>query len=128
MHPRTLNNLKAYGMYDSLASNANIVITAPLGYLPFVKLMKDAWLVITDSGGIQEETTFLQVPCLTFRKSTERPITVEIGSNTMISGLDIEIVKKSIEQIQEGSYKKGQIPEMWDGHAAERIVEVLLGN
>ena len=128
MHPRTLNNLKSYGMYDSLASNANIVITSPLGYLPFVKLMKDAWLVITDSGGIQEETTFLQVPCLTFRKSTERPITVELGSNTMISDLDIDIVKKSIEQIQNGSYKKGQIPEMWDGHAADRIVEVLLGS
>ena len=125
MHPRTQNNLQKYGFSERLLSNPNIVLTSPLGYLPFIKLMKDAWLVITDSGGIQEETTYLNVPCLTFRRSTERPITVEVGTNTMISELDTELVRIKINELSDGRYKHGHIPELWDGKAADRIAELL---
>lgn len=125
MHPRTRNNLQKFGLGAEIFNNDNIIITEPLGYLPFVKLLKDAWLVVTDSGGIQEETTYLKIPCLTFRKSTERPVTVTTGTNTMISELNLNIVKSKIEELLSGSYKKGDIPELWDGHAAERIAQIL---
>lgn len=128
VHPRTENNLKKFGLFDELLNNKNIILTGPLGYLPFVKLMKDAWLVITDSGGIQEETTFLKIPCLTFRRTTERPITVEVGTNTMISELNLELVRYKIDELSEGSYKTGQIPKLWDGKTAERIAEILHSN
>lgn len=125
LHPRTKNNLKKFGLDKEIFSNSNIIITDPLGYLPFVKLLKNAWMVITDSGGIQEETTYLKVPCLTFRKSTERPVTVTVGTNTMISQLNLDVVKEKIQELLNGNYKKGNIPELWDGHAAERIVTIL---
>jgi UDP-N-acetylglucosamine 2-epimerase (non-hydrolysing) len=126
LHPRTKNNLTNFNLSSRIFENRNIIITEPLGYLPFVSLMKDAWLVLTDSGGIQEETTFLQIPCLTFRKSTERPITVEVGTNTMINELNLTIVEEKIKELLAGTYKKGEIPDLWDGHTAERIMEILL--
>lgn len=126
LHPRTKNNLQKFGLENEIFNHHDIIITEPLGYLPFIKLLKDAWLVVTDSGGIQEETTYLKIPCLTFRKSTERPITVTAGTNTMISELNVALVKEKIEELAAGNYKKGQIPERWDGHTAERIAEILV--
>jgi len=125
IHPRTKNNLEKYNLANELFNNPNVLITEPLGYLPFVKLMRDALMVITDSGGIQEETTYLQVPCLTFRKSTERPVTVEIGTNTMITELKLDIVENNILKVLDGTYKSGSIPELWDGNAADRIAAIL---
>lgn len=126
IHPRTLNRLKQFELLEKLQAIDGLIMLEPQGYLEFLKLMENATLIITDSGGIQEETTFLQVPCLTFRDSTERPITVELGTNILVKDLDPEAVKMHVERILSGEVKKGQIPPLWDGHAAERIAEVLV--
>ncbi|PHI20702.1 UDP-N-acetylglucosamine 2-epimerase (non-hydrolyzing) [Lewinellaceae bacterium SD302] len=126
MHPRTKNNLKKFGLYDELESTENLHILEPQGYLQFLHLMDNARLIITDSGGIQEETTYLQVPCLTFRSSTERPITVELGTNILMQNLDPDRVMAEVGMILEGFEKKGTIPPLWDGKAAERITKILL--
>jgi len=97
----------------------------PVGYLEFLALQKDATVVITDSGGIQEETTFLGVPCLTVRKNTERPITVEVGTNILV-GQDMERLKGEVYNILNGKAKKGKIPPLWDGKAAERIADIVV--
>lgn len=125
LHPRTENNLKREGLLNDLKAIKNIEILPPQGYLEFLKLMKNADTVITDSGGIQEETTFLKVPCLTLRNSTERPSTVEIGSNTLIKNFDIKEVKKYLSKIENKSYKTGEIPPLWDGKSAIRTADVL---
>ncbi len=127
MHPRTANNLKKHGLYDEVAAIENLHILEPQGYLEFLHLMDNARLIITDSGGIQEETTYLQVPCLTFRDTTERPITTEIGTNILMADLDPDSVTVEMDKILEGKTKKGEIPNLWDGHAAERIREILVG-
>lgn len=124
IHPRTVNNLKTFGLYDSLVQNKNLIITEPLDYFAFQKLIKYCKFIITDSGGIQEESTFLQVPCLTLRPNTERPVTCTEGTNTLVP-FEINEIEKYILQIENGSYKKGKIPELWDGHATERIFSVL---
>lgn len=123
VHPRTRNNLADNGLLD-LLQNENIVITEPVGYIDFMKLIGNSIGVITDSGGIQEETTFMQVPCLTIRPNTERPITHEIGTNTLLP-LDQTQILKYVQQIADGTYKKGEIPENWDGNATDRIVDVI---
>lgn len=123
VHPRTRKNLADNGLLDQL-QNENIVITEPVGYIDFMKLIGNSIGVITDSGGIQEETTFMQVPCLTIRPNTERPITNEIGTNTLLP-LDQDQILKYVKQISDGTYKKGEIPENWDGNATDRIVEVI---
>lgn len=127
LHPRTANNLQKYDLMDTLKSITNILLTEPLGYLEFMALLKDCSCVLTDSGGIQEETTYLGVPCVTFRENTERPVTCEIGTNFLMRELDVE---KTIAYVKELISKKGgqsthRIPEMWDGKAAERIVDVI---
>jgi UDP-N-acetylglucosamine 2-epimerase (non-hydrolysing) len=125
VHPRTRKMLERYGLGERVGKISNLQITEPLGYLEFLNLMDQAQLVVTDSGGIQEETTYLGVPCLTVRENTERPITTEVGTNELC-GLDIaKIVRKSIE-VFDGRPKKGRIPELWDGHAAHRIAEIIL--
>lgn len=124
IHPRTVNNLKKFGLYEKLTDNSNLITTEPLDYFAFQKLIKYCKFVITDSGGIQEESTFLQVPCLTLRNNTERPVTCTIGTNTLIP-FELSEIGKYITQIENGTYKKGQIPEMWDGHSTERIFDVL---
>ena len=96
----------------------------PLGYLQMLGLMKDARLVLTDSGGIQEETTALGIPCVTMRESTERPVTVTEGTNTIV-GSDPEKIRASFRDVMLSGGKQGQIPELWDGKAAERIAEHL---
>jgi UDP-N-acetylglucosamine 2-epimerase (non-hydrolysing) len=89
-----------------------------------MKLMHHAKFLLTDSGGIQEETTYLGIPCITMRENTERPVTVDIGTNVIV-GSDTELIKKEADKILDGNGKKGQIPELWDGKAAERIVSIL---
>jgi len=124
IHPRTVNNLKNFGLYDKLIQNKNLVITQPLDYFAFQKLIKHCRYIITDSGGIQEESTFLRVPCLTLRNNTERPVTCTVGTNTLIP-FDIQTIGEYIQQIENRTYKKGSIPDLWDGHATERIFEVI---
>jgi len=125
VHPRTLKNMETFGLLDELKTLSNVTLLEPQGYLEFLYLMENAVLIITDSGGIQEETTYLKVPCITFRASTERPVTVELGTNYLLSDLNPESVKVLVTEILEGNAKTGQIPPLWDGHAAERIVEIL---
>lgn len=124
MHPRTRKMLGEFGMAERVNSIKNLNILDPLGYLDFLHLMERAQLVLTDSGGIQEETTFLGIPCLTLRENTERPITVELGTN-QLCGLNVDlIVQKSIE-VFEGRAKHGRVPELWDGKTADRIANIL---
>lgn len=125
LHPRTLKNIAAFGLKNEIQRIKRLQILKPLGYLEFLNLMDNAALVITDSGGVQEETTFLNVPCMTLRESTERPVTVEVGTNNLLNTLDKEVVRHAMESILGGSPKKGKIPYLWDGKAAERIVAIL---
>lgn len=124
IHPRTMKSLEQFGMDERLKSNKQVILTPPLDYLAFQKLIANSSFVITDSGGIQEETTFRQVPCLTLRENTERPSTIEIGSNTLMP-FDIEEINTVISSIYDGTYKKGEVPPLWDGKATERIVKLL---
>lgn len=123
IHPRTIKNLEKFGLNTMLSPN--VILTAPQGYIEFLSLIKGAWAVVTDSGGVQEETTYLQVPCITIRPNTERPITVDIGSNTMAEN-NVASITAILNRIQDGSYKKGAIPPLWDGHSSERLVEACL--
>lgn len=123
IHPRTRNRLAEFSLDDKL-NNSNIILTDPIGYIDFINLVKNAVAVITDSGGVQEETTFMEVPCITVRPNTERPITVDIGTNTL-SRLDRTDVKNLLNQINRNEYKTGKIPPLWDGKASERIVREI---
>jgi UDP-N-acetylglucosamine 2-epimerase (non-hydrolysing) len=118
IHPRTQSKLNKFG----ISLNDRIVQTSPLPYLDFLNLWKDAKMVLTDSGGIQEETTALGIPCLTLRDNTERPITIEFGTNILV-GTSPERIILEANRILEGKLKTGKIPPLWDGKAAERIVD-----
>ncbi len=124
IHPRTKNNLLKFNLFERLESNNDVILTPPMDYLAFQKLIATSAFVLTDSGGIQEETTFRQVPCLTLRPNTERPSTIELGTNELVP-FDVNILTEKIGQIQNGTFKKGQIPPFWDGKATERIVTTL---
>jgi UDP-N-acetylglucosamine 2-epimerase (non-hydrolysing) len=124
VHPRTVNHLKKFGLHERLESNSRIKLTEPLDYFAFQKLIKCCKFILTDSGGIQEESTFLQVPCLTLRPNTERPVTVTLGSNELLP-FDIQTIRGKIKEIESGNFKKGAIPPLWDGKATERIFEIL---
>jgi UDP-N-acetylglucosamine 2-epimerase (non-hydrolysing) len=124
VHPRTANNLSAGGFMQKLEQLPNMVITKPLGYLDFLKLMAESKLVITDSGGIQEETTVLGVPCLTVRDNTERPVTLTEGTNTLVGAEPVKILNGYREIMR--STKTYSRPHLWDGRASERIVKILL--
>lgn len=126
IHPRTLAKAATFGLREKLTENPNIILTDPLDYLSFQKLIKSSAFVLTDSGGIQEETTFRKVPCLTLRKNTERPITVEIGSNKLLD-FDVNQIVAEANLILGGKFKNGEIPPFWDGKSTERIVEILKG-
>lgn len=121
MHPRTRAKVESFGLHELLK---NLRVLPPAGYLEMLGLMKSARLVMTDSGGIQEETTALGVPCLTLRENTERPITLHEGTNTLI-GVDTNALKKTVSEILATGGKAGRIPEYWDGRAAERIAQVM---
>jgi UDP-N-acetylglucosamine 2-epimerase (non-hydrolysing) len=125
LHPRTRNNLERFGMQDRLDA-PGFVVLPPQGYLEMLGLMGGAGLVLTDSGGIQEETTALGIPCLTIRENTERPITVEQGTNTLV-GVDPSVLLAAADAILAGGGKRGRVPEYWDGRAAERIATHLSG-
>lgn len=127
MHPRTRANMEKYGLWSELENISNLQLMEPQGYLEFLHLMQHASLIITDSGGIQEETTYLQIPCLTFRNSTERPVTVELGTNYLLHDLNPQTVQLHTVDILRGKAKKGIIPPLWDGEAAGRIAGILLG-
>ena len=125
MHPRTRANIERFGLGATLAS-PRIALLEPQGYLQMLGLMAGATAVLTDSGGLQEETTALGVPCLTLRENTERPITVEQGTNTLV-GRDRASILGAVTEILAGGGKRGRIPDLWDGHAAERIAADLGG-
>ena len=124
IHPRTIKYMEKFGVYAQIKELKNLIILKPIGYFEFQKLIKHAKFIITDSGGIQEETTYRQIPCLTLRENTERPITVDIGTNTLVP-FELDIINKSIQQIEAGQYKKGTIPNLWDGKATARIMEAI---
>jgi UDP-N-acetylglucosamine 2-epimerase (non-hydrolysing) len=124
-HPRTMQNISRLGLNDRFLALAGVTMLEPQGYVGFLSLVRHACLVVTDSGGIQEETTYLGVPCITLRNSTERPVTVEIGTNQLIPDFDAQKVASAVDNILQGNAKKGSIPELWDGKTAERIVTIL---
>ena len=128
IHPRTAKLF--YGLWGNEAELAkrfpNLHIVEPMGYLEFNYLVERAKAVVTDSGGITEETTVMGVPCITLRDNTERPETCTVGTNELI-GTKPEAIKPALDKLFAGEWKKGAIPELWDGHAAERIVEILAG-
>jgi len=124
MHPRTRKNLGGSALAGRMEAMTNLKALDPLGYLDFLKLMSSARIVLTDSGGIQEETTILKVPCLTLRENTERPVTAEVGSNRIV-GTDPENILAAYREVMDGRGREPQIPPLWDGRAAERIAQVL---
>lgn len=121
IHPRTRTNMEKFGV---TIDSPNLILTEPLGYLEFLHMMRHAKAVITDSGGVQEETTYLGVPCITVRDNTERPITVEVGTN-ILAGTDFKNVFSALDNLLSGKIKQGRIPDLWDGKAASRVVEVF---
>ncbi len=124
MHPRTRKNIYELGLSSFLDTNSDVLFTDPLGYLDFLKLEMNAKFILTDSGGIQEESTYFGVPCLTLRENTERPITITEGTNHLVD-LNVESIVNSAREIIEGNVKQGKIPKYWDGKTASRIVKVL---
>jgi UDP-N-acetylglucosamine 2-epimerase (non-hydrolysing) len=124
VHPRTRKIIEQFGLLECL-NDAGITLTKPLAYMDFLRIWKDASLVLTDSGGLQEETTALGIPCFTIRENTERPVTIEEGTNTLV-GTTKQGILSAYKDFRNGTTKKGRVPELWDGKAAERIVGVLV--
>jgi UDP-N-acetylglucosamine 2-epimerase (non-hydrolysing) len=122
VHPRTRKNLERFGLMEELNPCKKLILCEPLGYHETIGLVDNARFVLTDSGGLQEETTFLNVPCLTLRPNTERPITIHHGTNKLTS---LEVLEQDFDYILNGHHPSGKIPDLWDGHTAERIVEIL---
>jgi UDP-N-acetylglucosamine 2-epimerase (non-hydrolysing) len=121
VHPRTRKKLEEFGLLDSLAG-PRVRLTEPLGYIQFMNLVRTARAVITDSGGVQEESTYLGIPCLTLRENTERPITLTEGSNRLVKPADLYA---QVQEVLGGRWPTGRRPELWDGRTAERCVEAL---
>lgn len=124
IHPRTTKQLKEFELFDQLTANTKLILTEPLDYFAFQKLIADSEYILTDSGGIQEESTFRRKPCLTIRPNTERPSTITTGSNTLVEW-DFALLKKYIDEIESGTYKSGEVPPLWDGKATQRIMQVI---
>lgn len=124
MHPRTRARLDSFEMLARVEAIDGLTLSEPLGYLDFLNLMDNASVIVTDSGGIQEESTYLQVPCITLRDSTERPITVDLGTNELMD-LDPDLIVPRVQALLNGHGKNGQIPPLWDGKAATRIAATL---
>ncbi len=123
LHPRTRNNMDRFG-FMGMVDPGRMALLPPQGYLEMQGLVAGASMVLTDSGGLQEETTALGIPCLTLRQNTERPITVEQGTNTLV-GRDRDMILAAVHEILSGRGKRGRVPEYWDGHAAKRIAADL---
>ena len=127
IHPRTLKNLMKYRLLKYIKNKKNIIVTEPLGYLDFLCLMSNSKFVLTDSGGIQEETTVLGVPCVTMRNTTERPVTAKEGTNVLVSTDKVKIINVCNSLVKEASVK-GRIPKFWNGSAAKRVMNIILKN
>ncbi len=133
LHPRTQANIEKFGFNKKFSflkdrnseKKNNVIIIEPLGYFDFLKLMSESKFVMTDSGGIQEETTVLGIPCLTLRNNTERPVTISNGTNILVGTNKEKIIQKALQCLRD-NYWKRKIPFMWDGKAAERIIKILL--
>jgi UDP-N-acetylglucosamine 2-epimerase (non-hydrolysing) len=123
VHPRTANRIREYGLAERVGKMTQLQMIEPVGYLEFLALMVSAKLVMTDSGGVQEETTVLNVPCLTLRQNTERPVTVAEGTNVLVGNDPIRIVSEALA-VLEGKGRPGRVPEFWDGRAAQRIAHI----
>jgi UDP-N-acetylglucosamine 2-epimerase (non-hydrolysing) len=123
IHPRTRKRIAEAGLEAALSGARGLLQVEPLGYLAFLSLSSQARLVLTDSGGLQEESTALGVPCLTLRESTERPVTVTVGTNQLV-GTDPVAILREAERILDGEGKRGRIPDLWDGRASQRIAEL----
>jgi len=124
-HPRTRKRMEEFSIADDFNSISGLTILPPLSYFDFQKLVSDSRFVLTDSGGIQEETTFLRKPCLTLRPNTERPSTITIGSNTLLP-FETDKIMQAVDSILKGNYKTGEIPHLWDGKATERVMKRLV--
>jgi len=124
VHPRTSARLGAIAPWINEPAGNRLFVVPPIGYVTFLGLLTGARFVLTDSGGIQEETTILGVPCLTLRENTERPVTILQGTNRLV-GTDGHRVMAGVHDILEGRWQRATLPELWDGHAAERVAEVL---
>ena len=127
MHPRTRKMAMNFDLFDRIESIVGMNITEPAGYLEFIALMSKSKIVLTDSGGLQEETTALGIPCITIRENTERPVTITQGTNQIV-GTDKEKIISIGKETLNGNGKSGRIPKFWDGKTAQRIVDVLLDN
>ena len=125
VHPRTQGRLESFGLWEKLKAAVGITLQGPLGYNDFLALSSQAKVIVTDSGGLQEESTALLIPCLTMRENTERPITVTEGTSTLC-GSDANLLRDCLNQVAAGTYKQGNCPTLWDGKAAERIVAALI--
>lgn len=122
VHPRTRNNLQKHNMWEQLNSHENLILIEPISYVPFMSLVKSAKLIITDSGGVQEESTYLDIPCLTLRDNTERPITISEGTNRLVKPADLSA---NVDKVLAGNWTHGQKPEKWDGKTSERIRDII---
>ena len=122
VHPRTRKNLDAFGLYDILASSPNVTLVDPQPYIDFMGLATQSTLIITDSGGLQEETTYLGIPCLTLRENTERPITMTLGTNRLVQPKDLE---SAASEVLQGNWPPGSCPPFWDGKTAFRAADSL---
>ncbi len=122
VHPRTRKNLTSFGLFDKLEAAPGVHLVEPMSYIRFMSLVSDARLIITDSGGLQEETTYLNIPCLTLRPNTERPITISQGTNRLARPRD---VARLVEEVLTGRWPDGVRPALWDGRTAPRIVDDL---
>jgi len=127
VHPRTVQQLGAAGLLEGLDAIPGLHRCDPLDYFSFQRLVSTSTFVLTDSGGIQEETTYRGIPCLTLRSNTERPVTITEGTNELLS-FDLAEEAAAMDRIAGGTFKKGRIPAQWDGHATERVFQALMGS
>jgi UDP-N-acetylglucosamine 2-epimerase (non-hydrolysing) len=125
IHPRTRRNIEEFGLLEALERSARVRVVEPLGYVDFLRLYSGAALVMTDSGGIQEETTVLGIPCLTLRENTERPITIELGTNQLVGSQEERIVAAALKALEPSRSEDACLPPLWDGKSADRILDAI---